>query len=200
MPYSTKYIRIIIMDKTKIARTITDIFNGSITMILAPLITLLVSPLESRQKVLFISLYILIPALPYIILSGMGKISDYDFTKREERPLYFITLSLLFGIMLIVVKQFGFEQLTNVALCLFVVSSVITAITFSWKISGHMTYSTFLFCTLVYLFPSPYTYLLFIFLPLIAWTRVELKKHTFAQVIAGTLVTLAICILIYWVF
>lgn len=188
------------MDKTKIARIITDIFNGSITMILAPLIAVLVSPLEPKQKVLFISLYILIPTLPYIILSRIGKISDYDFTKREERPPYFIALSLFFGVMLIAVRQFGVEQLTNVALCLFVVSSVITAITFSWKISGHMTYSTFLFCTLAYLFPSPYIYILFIFLPLIAWTRVELKKHTLAQVLAGTLTTLTICILIYWVF
>lgn len=188
------------MDKKKIARIISDIFNGFLTMMLVPLIAILVSPMEVNNKIIFITLFILIATLPYLILKKTGKISDYDFTKREERPPYFITLSFLFGVMLLLLKGYGYEQLTNVSLCLFVLACVITAVTFFWKISGHMTYSTFLFATLIYLFPSPYLYLLFIFTPLIAWSRIQLQKHTLAQVVAGTLVTLTICILIYWRF
>jgi membrane-associated phospholipid phosphatase len=131
----------------------------------------------------------------------MGKISDYEFTKREERPPYFTTISILFGIIYLFIRTLDIQILTNISLNIFIVSSVITFITFFWKISEHMTYSTLLFTTLLYLFPAnPYLFLLFIFSPFIAWSRIVLEKHTLSQVIMGTLITLSISVLIYWVF
>lgn len=187
------------MSKKKIARIISEISNGFLTMILTPLLAIAISSLKIELKIIYCLAYLLATVLPYLILKKLGKASDYEFTKREERPPYFVSLSLLFGLLFLLLRRYSIEPLTNVSLCIFVVASVITMITFFWKISGHMTYSTLLFLTLVYLF-SPYFLLLFLFSPFIAWSRIELEKHNLAQVIAGTLITVTICILIYWVF
>lgn len=187
------------MSKSKIARIISEISNGFLTMILTPLLAIFVSPLDIKLKLAYSTAYLLATILPYLILKKLGKASDYEFTKREERPPYFVTLSILFGILFLILRGYGIPELTNVSLALFVVASVVTIITFFWKISGHMTYSTLLFMTLAYLF-SPYFLLLFLFSALIAWSRIQLEKHDLGQVIAGTLVTAAISILIYWVF
>jgi membrane-associated phospholipid phosphatase len=189
------------MPKTKIARIISEISNGFMTMLLTPVIAIFVSPLDKLNKTIFILTYTLSPILPYLILKKMGKVTDYEFTKREERPPYFTTITILFGIFFLLVTTLNIEIVTKVSLNLFVVSTVITLITFFWKISGHMTYSTILFTTLIFLFPNtPTLYLLFLFTPFIAWSRIALEKHTLSQVTLGTLIPLTISILIYWGF
>lgn len=187
------------MNKVLLARIISEISNGFLTMILTPILGIFVSPLDFSQKFLFSFLYLLATALPYLILKKMGKISDYDFTKREERPPYFLSVSILYGFLFLLLYKFSIPILTDISLALFIVASTISVITFFWKISGHMTYSTLLFCTLTYLF-SPYFLLLFLFSPFIGWSRIVLKKHDLPQVLAGTFLTAIICILIYWVF
>jgi membrane-associated phospholipid phosphatase len=189
------------MLKKKIARIISEISNGFLTMILTPVIAINSSTLELKDKIIYTVTYILIPLLPYFILFKMGKISDYEFTKREERPPYFTTVSILLGLAYLSVRTLGIDKLSNLSFTIFAVSAVLTFITFFWKMSGHMTYSTLLFATLIYLFPTiPVLYLLFLLTPFIGWSRIALEKHTLSQVTLGTLVTLSICILIYWGF
>jgi membrane-associated phospholipid phosphatase len=189
------------MLKTKIARIISEISNGFLTMILTPVIAILVSPLNTLNKTILSLVYLLSTILPYFVLKKMGKVSDYEFTKREERPPYFTTISILFGIIFFFVLTLNIETLTRVTMNLFLVSTVVTIITFYWKISGHMTYSTILFATLIYLFPNtPALMFLFVLTPFIAWSRIVLNKHTLTQVILGTLIPLSISILIYWPF
>ena len=84
------------MLKKKIARIISEISNGFLTMMLTPLIAINTLPLETQERTIYSLVYILSPILPYFILKKMGKISDYEFTKREERPPYFTTISILF--------------------------------------------------------------------------------------------------------
>lgn len=196
IPSILKYM---IMNKAKIARIVSEISNGFLTMILTPLLAIGTSTLGTKLKIIYSLAYLLVTILPYLILKKLGKASDYEFTNRKERPPYFITVSLLFGLLFLILKTYSIPTLTDISLALFVVASVITIVTFFWKISGHMTYSTLLFMTLGYIF-SPYVLLLFLFSPFIGWSRIVLKKHTLGQVIAGTIVTATICILIYWVF
>lgn len=189
------------MAKTKIARIISETFNGFMTMILTPAIAVFASPIPILQKVILFFLYLLSPILPYLILKKMGKVTDYEFTDRRERPPYFTTITILFGLIFFFVLTLSVETLTRVTMNLFLVSSVVTMITFYWKISGHMTYSTILFATLLYLFPqTPALMFLFILTPFIAWSRIALNKHTLTQVTLGTLIPLSISILIYWPF
>ncbi len=185
---------------SRIARIISEMFNGFLTMILTPVIAVMVSPLDPVKEILLLALFIFIPLGIYLILKKLGKVTDYEFTNRKEREPFFVALTLLFGLSYFVISRYQIYPLSTVLLCLFLVTTILTLVTFVWKMSGHMTYSTLLFCTLIFLFPNLVFVLLFIFTPLIAWSRIELGKHTLLQVIFGTFVTLSISILIYWVF
>lgn len=185
----------------KISRIISEIFNGFLTMILVPTIAFAVSDINILYKIIFPILYLIITIGPFVILRKMKRISDYEFTKREERPPYFTATSvgyfLMFLLTTFLVKDTILIQIT---LTVFVATCVLTIVTLYWKMSGHMTYSTLLFFTLIYLFPyATFLPLIFVFTPMIAASRVILKKHTIMQVIVGTLVSALISILILWV-
>lgn len=189
------------MDLRKPARIISEIFNGFAMMILTPTIAVIVLDIPTIYKILVPLAYLCFTIVPFIVLKKMGKISDYEFTKREERPPYFTLVTvgylLLFVLTSLLIKN---PNLSLVTLALFSTSCVLTMVTLFWKMSGHMTYSTLFFFTLIFLFPEvKFLPIIFIFTPLIAISRVILKKHTIWQTIIGTLVCATITILIYWV-
>ena len=185
----------------KASRVVSEIFNGFAMMILTPTIAVIVLDIPTIYKILVPLAYLCFTIVPFIVLKKMGKISDYEFTKREERPPYFTLVTvgylLLFVLTSLLIKN---TNLSLVTLALFSTSCVLTMVTLFWKMSGHMTYSTLFFFTLIFLFPEvKFLPIIFIFTPLIAISRVILKKHTIWQTIIGTLVCATISILIYWV-
>lgn len=175
-------------------------FNGFLTMILTPTIAFAVSDVNILYKILFPFLYLVITIVPFVILRKMGKISDYEFTKREERPLYFTITTVGYLLLFVLTTFLKDPTLTQVTLTVFTATCVLTMVTLFWKMSGHMTYSTLFFFTLLFLFPyATYLPLIFLFTPLIAASRVILKKHTIMQTVVGTLVCATISILILWI-
>jgi len=184
----------------KIARIVSEIFNGFLTMILVPTIAFAISDVNIFYKLLFPFLYFLTTIAPFVILRKMGRISDYEFTKREERPPYFTITTVGYLILFFLTLLLKDTILTQVTLAIFATTCVLTIVTLYWKMSGHMTYSTLLFFTLLYLFPYAAALpFIFLFTPFIAASRVILKKHTVMQTIVGTLVSATISILILWV-
>lgn len=188
------------MELKKPARIISEIFNGFVMMILTPTIAMIVSEIPFIYKIIGPITYLAVTITPFFILKKLGKISDYEFTKREERPAYFTTVTIsyffLFLLSNILLKN---NTISLVSLALFSTSCILTMVTLFWKMSGHMTYSTLFFFTLLFLLPEvSFLPLIFIFTPLIAASRVILGKHTILQTIIGTLVCATISILIYW--
>ena len=184
----------------KLARIISEMFNGFFIMIITPTLAFAISSVSITYKIIFPLLYIFVTLAPFLIFMKLGKVSDYEFTKSEERPPYFTAVTVGYAILFMLTTLLKDTTLTNVTLAVFTASSILTIVNLYWKMSGHMTYSTLFFFTLLYLFPyTPYLPLVFIFTPLIAASRVILKKHTVWQVIVGTLVSTCISILILWV-
>ena len=72
------------MLKQKIARIISELFNGFLTMILTPVIGVCTSTLDTFSKLIISLAYLLSTVLPYFVLKASGKISDYELTKRER--------------------------------------------------------------------------------------------------------------------
>ena len=189
------------MPKKKLARIISEIFNGFFTMLLTPSLVFLISDIPIIYKIIFPLGYILAPLGTFYILKKLGKASDYEFTKREERPLFFTIVTISFLVLFItstlILKD---TTISTVTLASLIASTILTIVSLFWKMSGHMTYSTLLFFTLIFLFPNlSFLWLLFIFTPAIAWSRVELGKHTWLQTIAGVLVSIAISITFFFV-
>ncbi len=185
----------------KASRIVSEIFNGFVMMILTPTVAMIVSDMPFIYKIIGPISYLAVTIIPFSILRKLGKVSDYEFTNREERPLYFTIVTvgylLLFILFSLLTKELTISLST---LALFTTSCVLTMVTLYWKMSGHMTYSTLFFFTLLFLFPKVTCLpLIFVFTPLIAISRIILKKHTIWQTVIGTLVCATISILIYWV-
>lgn len=188
----------ILLNKT--ARVISEMFNGFLMMILTPTLAFAFSSVSLLYKIIFPMGYLLITLLPFLILKRLGKVSDYEFSKREERPAYFTTVTIGYLVMFLLTTLLKDTTLTSVTLAIFTTTCVLTIVNLYWKMSGHMTYSTLFFFTLLLLFPyTPYLPWIFVVTPLIAASRVILKKHTIMQVVTGTLVSAILSILILWV-
>lgn len=186
-------------NQIKLAEIVSLISNGFLTMVL-PIFILVLSH-KSLSEFLYIFLPSIIgPMAIYFILRSMGKASDINISKREQRPLFSSLMSILFlGIYLLSYNLFS-ADLTTSLLVLLITTVFFTLISTFWKISGHMTYLLFMIVSLNAFFNEPRLLYLYILIPIVAWSRVILKQHTNMQVIIGTLTAFIISFgLYYWV-
>ncbi len=121
------------------------------------------------------------------------------FLKRFDKGEMFqyflpsLLLVITFGVFNILVYSFPREFLL-MAISLFLILTIIGLIRFYWLISNHCAFSSFCF-TLLFLIVDFNLIFLFLLLPIVAWSRIELKRHDVPQVIAGSLFGLIIPIL-----
>jgi membrane-associated phospholipid phosphatase len=149
--------------------------------------------------------YILTPIITYSYLYKKGLITDkkFDFNirKRQERPLYNFIIILGFLTNFLLLSMFKVAFAKEIALFLLLAFLAFTVITLFWKISGHMTQTALSILILAYIFPSASIYILLvgylICVPLVGLSRIKLGHHNIWQVIAGTLVTTAIGLLLF---
>jgi membrane-associated phospholipid phosphatase len=149
--------------------------------------------------------YILTPIITYSYLYKKGLITDkkFDFNirKRQERPLYNFIIILGFLTNFLLLSMFKVAFAKEIALFLLLAFLTFTVITLFWKISGHMTQTVLSILILAYIFPSASIYILLvgylICVPLVGVSRIKLGHHNIWQVIAGTLVTSAIGVVVF---
>ena len=183
--------------KNSIAKYFSSIFNGYITEVLPLIYAAFASSIPLIYKIVLSAFSAVMPISVFLVLRMAGIVTDFDMTDRKERPLYCIFTTIFLLILYLATLELGDHTLSVVTLNALAISSVFTVVTFFWKISGHMTFLTMTFCSLVYLIPSPLVFLFFPVIPFVAWSRVELKKHTVPQVILGTLSAMIISILMF---
>ena len=149
--------------------------------------------------------YVFVPILAYIYLYRKGLITDkrFDFNikKREERPLYNLILILGFLTNYILIAMYKVPVVEEIALFLFLAFLIFTLVTLFWKISGHMTQTVLGILIFAYVFPDHRVYILLmgylLCVPLVGLSRIKLGHHNIWQVIAGTLVTTSLGILLF---
>lgn len=157
--------------------------TGAVTALLIG--SVLATPPAWVWVLFYIALTILIPCAYITWLVYAGKAVDFHLPLREQRirPLL---LSLLTGLVtwLILYREDAPSLLQMLAAINGVQMALFLIITFYWKISLHCTAATILSALAVVLFGAsavPFT----VSVPLIAWSRVYLRRHTLAQTIAG---------------
>jgi len=177
------------------AQLISNLFNIATWLPIISFSLLKKAQLTSGQfkKIIpAIIIFQLIIPLGYILFLYFKKeITDLDMTKREERikPLIVSTISAL--ISLVIIYLSGNKLIITFYFIVFILILVNTLITLFWKISFHMAANTAAAILLNFIFDwkLPFLYLL---IPLIFWSRLKLKKHTVAQLLAGFLVNAGI--------
>lgn len=129
----------------------------------------------------------LVPIMLIIGLKRIGKISDYNITFREQRFLPLLVLIAVNVVGYEVLKQMHPPRLITGILLFNAVNTVfILLITLQWKISIHLFSYTSAIGLLFVQFGTVALWL-FLLVPLLMWSRIYLKAHTFMQTVAGTI-------------
>jgi membrane-associated phospholipid phosphatase len=138
----------------------------------------------------------LAPAIYVLIGVRQGKISDLEITNRSERagPFLFGILSTIIGLSILLLTNAP-KDLQTLLFLTGVSGIIMTVTTLWWKISIHASSlagaATVL--TILYGFVMLPTYLLVI---LVGWSRIVLRRHTVAQVVVGSLLSIVLTALI----
>lgn len=146
---------------------------------------------------LLLMLQVGIPLLYLLYAYTSKKISDLDLSKREERIIPIVIMFISLFISLLVVKSFNSTSLYRLYLFSILVLAVNGLITVFWKISFHMAINVIGSLLINFLFNWQFP-LVYITIPLVYWSRLKLKRHTHAQLLAACILNGIIVFI--WIF
>ncbi|MFJ6158361.1 phosphatase PAP2 family protein [Pseudarthrobacter sp. NPDC092184] len=187
--------------KNRTARWLTEVFQPPVVVT----VQLLISPISQpgfpgtmgygALAALFVCVF---PLLLLLVLVRRGKVTDHHVSDRRQRaPVLLMALaSITAG--LLVLASVGAPQ-SVVVMVLAVVAGVVVLAGVSpfWKISGHAAaMSSAAVISVLVLGPAWLPLLLLV--PAVGWSRVVLRAHTLAQVVAGSLFGGVVMAGIWW--
>lgn len=130
----------------------------------------------------------IVPVLLIYGLKKIGKVSDYNITFREQR---FLPLLVMVGVNFLgyeLMQQIEAPRIfTGILLFNAVNTVLILLVTLQWKISVHLLTLASSIALLYLQFGAVAFWLLFL-VPVLMWSRVYLKAHTFMQTLVGSLI------------
>lgn len=140
-------------------------------------------------------LYTMIPVVSVVFVPPIAllvwairskKISNWDISNRSQRVKALVIFLVLFFIDMIIIRTLNIGEMTKLFSFFFVTLVGFFCITLFWKLSGHMTTAVIFVGILIHWYGWGWWPLL-LFLPVLAWSRVKLKRHTIAQTVGGIL-------------
>jgi len=180
------------MNKTdKLARIISTLFvPPSFTIIVFTLFAF-IHETESLKKVITILVAFLFGFIAqiilFVVLRRQGKIVDLDASKKEERntPFLISVGFYLIGISILIIFH---VNIISIAFWFCYISNTLVTIFINkhWKISAHAMGAAGPLAALTYVF-GPIALLFAIIVFLVGWSRIQLKVHNLAQVMAGVI-------------
>ncbi|MEH1101570.1 phosphoesterase PA-phosphatase [Micromonospora sp. CPCC 205561] len=123
-----------------------------------------------------------------------GRLTDHHIGRREQRrrPLTYGLLSVLVGLALMI--GFGApDPVVAMVVVMFALGLAVTVANLAWKLSIHAAVAAGAAAVLVIEF-GPALLVSAPVVALVGWSRVRLRDHTVAQVLAGTAVGLLIAV------
>jgi len=173
-----------------LAKVISIIFEP---FVLFPVIAILValrSGMAGLPFYYFLCVFMFGILLPPTILRYWAvktkRITNWDISDRKQRIKAFIFLAILLCIDYVLILFFGNLDILRLMQLYILTFGIFYCITLFWKISGHLTFTVINLGIISTWYPQIRS-LLFIIPPLLAWSRVKLKRHTIAQTVGGIL-------------
>jgi hypothetical protein len=177
------------------ATRISRLFDPFVVFSVIVLLGLIKSTLTGSARLLFVLILLLAVVAPLFLLLSWAvskkKVSDWDISKRSQRPLALLILLVLAFINLFIVRVYGDAMLFGLFVHFTVWLSGFLAVTVFWKISGHAA-AISLLCALSFIWFGLITVPLFLCIPLVSWARVVRHDHSISQTVAGALYSLAL--------
>lgn len=178
------------MTKKKFARIISNIFVPPSGTLLLSLFLASECAVDYRQWHLIFwtgALFgFILPIVVFVILHKLGKVADVDATVKEERLLPYLAGIVLAGSAAYLTYSLSLPMIVVAMWLSYSLSTVfLIIINKFWKISAHAIGNFSPAAILFYFYPISLL-LLMPLLIVILWSRLELKKHTPAQLLAGS--------------
>jgi membrane-associated phospholipid phosphatase len=166
--------------------------------------------LPTRVKLLTVSEVLtftcLMPIACILLLYKFNIVGHWALRNRADRALPLLINAVAYGVCTFLLHTQGLPQW---ALTFYIGATILAficwAISFWWKISAHaagiggaMTVSYILYRTFPLTFPLWLPLLLIVLTGLLCSIRVYLGRHTMAQVLAGTLLSIVVISTTYW--
>ncbi len=183
--------------KTKIAQVISLIFHPVIFLLLTPFIIVYHQSLDfddGLKWVIFSAVFLFLGLFTFFFLRPAQFITDFDISKRENRPLFYtvaLCFALLYFFVSVILKGIFFP-LSLVALGIIFGIIIFEGANFYLKVSVHSALAAAYVVTvgLLYGFTA---FFLICWIPLaVAWARLTLKKHARREVLCGIVIGILI--------
>lgn len=191
------------MNSFSFARFISFVFNPLIILILLPFFLVYKSTSEISSALVWTGYTgIFLSAIAVFIFLGVRRkvFSDWDVSVRAQRPLlftFFIILGILYLLGLFLFQAPRILFIVTVSMLFGVL--IVSAINMRIKASIHVATVAALILGAVLGFGGYYSFLL-IFVPLVGWSRVKIKRHTVSETIVGGIVGSLLLLGIYGFF
>jgi len=142
-----------------------------------------------------------LPTLIVVIFLVCSKRMDGFFsTTRKERNIAYLFASGLGAIACGLLWHLSAPEILAITFTAGLISMVLfTGINYYWKVSLHTAFVAASLAIVIIICGTEAVWAV-IFLPLVAWARIELKQHSITQVIVGGLLAALITIGIFWGF
>ena len=185
----------------KFAKILSRVFDGSfisIPIFIIICFAIIKNPLSALGwSFLCILFGTLIPYLYIFLLFKKNMIDDMHVPNKENRikPLIITVVCYIIGyFVLYILKAHIF--LRSIFVASIIITVILAAITYFWKISFHTSWVTFVTITYYVLFGKWILTLLFLTI-LVGWARVKIKRHTIMQVTLGAVISAIVTLFVY---
>lgn len=126
-----------------------------------------------------------------------GTFSDMDVSRREQRPLLYAVSALFVAVYVAGLFYFQAPRLMfAIALGVFLGVVFGSIINTRLKASIHVATITALIFALAVIY-NGYYLLTLLFIPLVAWARIKIKRHTLPETIVGGLLGILLSLCVY---
>ena len=182
--------------RTRIAWFISNIFSPVVVSLPFIILVALYHAHNATHALVYAALtflFLTIGPMVYILIGVLrGTLTDPDVSVRSQRfgPFLFCLGSALVGLVVLMLTHAP-KNLQTVLIISSVSGVVMILITLFWKISMHASSFASAITMLTALYGSAVA-LMFVVLIALCWSRVVLRRHTTAQVIVGSLVSITL--------
>lgn len=183
-------------------------FARYVSFLLSPMFVLLPIPyiLVSRftqnhiyalKWMIFSYAFILAVAIFVVIGVVLGVFSNFDVSKREQRPLVFLFSAFTIFCYVLSIFILNGPKILFIAVFAIVLGLVVLSFVNRWiKASIHVATLTS-FLLLIFFVYRGYFFLFLLLIPLLSWSRVKTKEHTIAETIVGAVLGILLTIIVY---
>jgi len=188
--------------RERLARLVSNILNPFIVSVIVIVLLAVKDASSTADAMKWALISLAISVLPIFIvvifLIHRKKLDGFFANPREQRSVVYILASALGAIGCGILWYLDAPELLAVAFTAGLASIVVfTGINYFWKISLHTAFTAASVTVIIMVYGATAAWTL-VFLPLMAWARIELKQHSVAQVITGGLLAAAIVAGVFW--